>query len=213
MLNRDCTNFDETQQDWTTGQKDCPLASKQFKDVMIVGGDNYNEYLDDIEIVSLNGTSSCMKPADYPLKKRGMVGTFGNGRTFVCGGSYPPISDCFSYDFDAGVWLPQTSMGEERGDAAAVMLNDSHWWITGGHNASRLQSTELYNLEANSVSPFLDLPIAADYHVILKVDETHFFLSCGSRKSYILDLETEIWHETPPSEYDHRQGFAGKSFN
>ena len=215
LLNKDCTNFDEAQQDFVTGQRKCSLSSTQFKNVMIVGGFN-GDNLDDVEIVSLNDTSTCMKPADYPLTLKGMVGTFGNRMALVCGGYYngSSTSDCFSYDFDDGIWLPQASMGEERSYAGAVMLNDSHWWITGGYGAGLLISTELYNLESHLVSPFHNLPIATDYHFVLKIDESRFFLCCGRampRKSYILDLETEIWNETPPSQYDHGRGFAGKT--
>ena len=182
---------------------------------MIVGGFN-GDNLDDVEIVLLKSTSTCKKSADYPLNLSGTVGIFGNGMAFVCGGSPPYTSDCFSYDVDVGIWLPQTSMGEERSYAGAVMLNDSHWWITGGYGAGLLISTELYNLESHSVSPFLNLPTATDYHVVLKVNETHFFLCCGvemTGKSYILDLEAEIWNETPPSQYDHGRDYAGKIFN
>ena len=179
-----------------------------YNDIMMVGGYN-GDFLEDVEIVSTNGTSTCRKPADYPFENDGMVGTFLHGMALVCGGF---TSDCFAYDFDTNVWLATTNTLSTRQFASAVMLNDSLWWITGGFAGSYLKTTELYNAEANSFSPFLDLPVATDHHVILKVDETHFFLCCGvamSGKSYMLDLETEMWTETSQSQHDHAEGFAG----
>ena len=212
LLNEDCTNLDQTQQDFVTGERNC-LLMERFHEVMFLGGNNpTNGDLEDVEIVSLNGSTTCMKPTNYPTQSRGMVGTIVNEMALVCGG-WPHTSECFSYDFDVGVWQPQGSMAERRAYPAAVMLNDSHWWITGGNDGSTyFDTTELYNVQTNSFSPFVDLPSIVDSHVVLKLDETHFFLCCGyplSGRSYILDLESEIWTETPRSQYDHDRGVAG----
>ena len=190
---------------------DQPLKSNTYTDIMVVGGDIGVSYLDDVEIVSLNGTTNCMKPSDYPTESRGMVATFVNGMALVCGG-FPYTSDCFTYDFDNGNWTRKVSMESERYGASAVMLNDSHWWVTGGWNRSFLETTELYDLEAETFSPFIDLPDPTYQHIVFRLDENHVFLCCGggmSGKSYILDLVEEIWTETPRSSRDHYGGFAG----
>ena len=104
-------------------------------------------------------------------------------------------------------------MIESRAYASAVMLNDSHWWITGGWNLFvNLEATELYDVETGRFSPFLDLPVGTFNHVVLKLDDSHFFVCCGDYmfgRTYILDLETEIWTQTPHSRFDHEEGLAG----
>ena len=192
------------------------MQSNQYPDVMIVGGKADIANINDVEMISKNGTSNCLKPSDYPTNMRGMVATLVNGNAFVCGG-YAFLNDgwasnCNSYDFNTGIWTPNGSMVKERGFASAAMLNDSHWWVTGGAYGNRWKTTELYNVEANTFELFLDLPVATEDHVVLKLDETHFYLCCGEDmhgKAYILDLSTEIWTETPLSQYDHQNGFAG----
>ena len=216
LLNSDCSAIDEGQTDFVTGERDCPLNSTGYKDIMIVAGYNFPDggNLNDTEIVSLDETSTCMKPADYPVERCGMVGTFFNGKAFVCGGWVNVTTkDCFAYDFDSGVWTPDGKMGKRRAYASAVMLNDSHWWITGGENDSEFyNTTELYDLATKMFSPFIEMPVDTGAHVLLKLNETHFFLCCGAYmygKSFILDLESELWMETPQSLFDHSRGFAG----
>ena len=197
----------------TRYDKSTGLTSVEYNNIFLVGGYCDGHFLDDIEVVSINGSSSCMKPAEYPTKTSGSVGTMVNGNALVCGG-YPYTSACYEYDFDSGLWLPHITMHEAKAYASGVMLNDTHWWITGGYNGFLVtKSTELYNLAADNFSPFIFLPVVTQDHTILKLDETHFFLCCGeamAAKSYILDLETEIWTETPQAQHDHYAGYAGK---
>ena len=183
-----------------------------YNEVMLVGGEA-EAWLDDVEIFSYDATETCTKPTPYPTASRGLVGTYANGKPLVCGGD-PVTRDCFAYDFDSGVWHLQASMEEMRSFSSAVMLNDSHWWITGGINASQvLRSTELFNVNDNTFTPFVDLPIETSDHIVLKLDASRVFFCCGYEllgKSYIFDLETETWTETPQSQFDHYLGFAGK---
>ena len=204
-----------SQEDFVTGQRECPITDKEYSDIMIVGGFNGGSYSSDVEVVAIDGDPACSKPADYPSPLDGMVGTYMGEKVLVCGGEY--TSDCFSYDFADKIWLPHGSTLVQRAFAGAVMLNESHWWITGGFNNQNnmhVFTTELYNVATNSFSPFLDLPKETGNHIVLKLDETHFFLCCGEEmngNAYILDLETEAWMPTPiKSQFDHERGFAGQ---
>ena len=191
------------------------VAQEALSDLLIVGGYRDEFYIDDVEIVSIAGTSNCLKPDDYPIIAGGMAATIVAETALICGGvAVHFTSDCFTYDFNMGLWVPHGPMGVTRAYAGAVMLNDSHWWITGGYGEEGdWKSTELYNLEDNTFSPYIDLPVATFGHVLLKLDETHFFICCGSSgldgKTYIFDLATEIWTETPPYQLTHVFGFAG----
>lgn len=221
QLNENCTELDDTQTDFLTGERYCLLKPIQYNSIMVVGGDQGGtDYLADSEIVDLDVPSDCTKPADYPTATLGMVGTVANGMVLVCGGDPFPAehytSDCFLYDFGTGTWMSHGSMGSARAWASAVMLNESHWWITGGMNDrfDTVKSTELYDIGTKSFSPFLDLAVETENHIVLKIDDTRFFLCCGYLmfgKSYFLDLETGVWTEAPKSQYDHREGFAGTS--
>ena len=76
-----------------------------------------------------------------------------------------------------------------------------------------LSSTQLYNIDNDETTNYVDLPVTTDVHVMLKLNESHFFTCCGhhmSGSSYIFDMSTETWTEVPRSEYDHDSGFAGK---
>ena len=186
--------------------------SEEYNNVMIVGGFD-SGYLSNVEIVALNNsTPTCQNPTDYPVSSEGMVGIAFGKMTLLCGG-LPYTSDCYAYDFVNEFWIPHISMKTARGFASAVMLNDSHWWITGGFDGSlNYETTELYDIETDSFSYFVNLPVATAYHNMLKVDESHFFFCCGkymSGKSYILDLESHVWAETPQSQFNHYEGFAG----
>ena len=63
------------------------------------------------------------------------MGTFIDGKPIVCGGFYGQSSyesDCYYYDFEVNFWLPLgTNLPTVRAFAASVMLNATHWWITG----------------------------------------------------------------------------------
>ena len=86
----------------------------------------------------------------------------------------------------------------------------------GGYNADyEMKSTEVYNIEDQTFSPFpIDLPIVTYYHNLIKVDETHFYLCCGDYmdiSNYMLDLETGVWTDLHVTGHPHERSFAGKS--
>ena len=167
--------------------------------------------------------------------------TFTNGKILNCGGwdGRGTYALCYNYNFDTQTWQPsEANMILPRGFASAVMINNTHWWITGeadiqytivknslhcdlnitGGQAGEtiLVNTELYDTVDKSFSSFIDLPISSKFHNIVKINETHFFLCCGlsySKVSYILDMSTMTWTLLGETQYNHDSGFAGKIFN
>ena len=177
------------------------ISAQEYNDVMIVGGRHEYTLLDDVEIINLNNeTSPCGKPPNFPIQADGMVGTLISGSPTLCGGYTSTgeyTADCVSYTFSTGLWEPSESMLTERGFASGVMLNETHWWITGGYNGTDLlKTTELFNVETWTFSPYVDLPRRTDSHVLLKIDDTRFYLCCGRDMEdvvYFFNLDTERW--------------------
>jgi hypothetical protein len=59
--------------------------------------------------------------------------------------------------------------------AAAVVLDDSRLWVTGGLNGypNYLASTEYVSLDPSKRGPGPDLPVAVWTHCMVKTDATH----------------------------------------
>ena len=77
----------------------------EYNDIMIIGGRNAYS-LDDVEIVAINGTATCPKPADYPVEAHGMVAEYVEGKALVCGG-ISVTSDCFALTLEFGCRMSQ----------------------------------------------------------------------------------------------------------
>ena len=76
-----------------------------------------------------------------------------------------------------------------------------------------MSSTELYDIDNDETSSFVDIPVPTDVHAMVKLNESHFYICCGhdmKSRSYIFNSLTEAWTEMPTTEYDHDGGFAGK---
>ena len=68
-----------------------------------------------------------------------MVGTLIDGKPLFCGGydGSDSFSSCYWYDVKSNQWTPGPEMRERRDDAAAVMINETHWWVTGGYKKGK----------------------------------------------------------------------------
>ena len=67
---------------------------------------------------------------------QGMVGEYLNGQPLICGGYTSNTgryyNDCFDYNFENNEWRQHgQNLTTKRAWSSAVMLNSSHWWITG----------------------------------------------------------------------------------
>ena len=66
----------------------------------------------------------------------------------------------------------------KRYRAAAVVLDDSRLWVTGGINGypNFLASTEYVSLDSSKRGPGPDLPKSLWTHCLVKIDSTHVML-------------------------------------
>ena len=68
-------------------------------------------------------------------------------------------------------------MNEKRGYAAAIMLSDEQWWVTGGYNGiDLLDSTEVYDVTTKQFTQSINLPISMRFHNIFHINDTHIGL-------------------------------------
>ena len=83
-------------------------------------------------------------------------------------------------------------MNKPRIDAASAWITDEEWWVTGGfqyENYERMRSTEVYDASTREFEPYVDLPVAANRHNLVNVNETHtvLVLSEAGTELYIFD--------------------------
>ena len=71
-------------------------------------------------------------------------------------------------------------MNRERGFAAAIMLSDEQWWVTGGYNNEDgyqyFDSTEVYDVTTKQFTQSINLPNPMRYHNIFHINDTHIGL-------------------------------------
>ena len=106
---------------------------------------------------------------------------------------------CFEYDPESDSWSPHRfALSTGRGDGAAVRMSEDEWWVTGGmaepDYTEATASTELYRVGSGFGPGPVDLPLPLEEHCLVKVNDTHYFLSNGwplengGDRAWILDL-------------------------
>ena len=181
-----------------------------------MAGYDGDELLDDVEVLDFLDVGACPKPAPFADARRGHVGTFVAGMPLVCGGLGPEgdTASCYEYDSSSESWNELAStMTIPRRNPGAVMMDDTHWWITGGSYFGDFQdNSEIYDSESGTFSAYVDLPLAIGYHTMAKVNDSLFYMAAGARTdfaSFLYDTTSETWTELPGSNVEHNEGFAG----
>ena len=92
------------------------------------------------------------------------------------------------------------------------MYNSSHYWSTGGLDGVGFKSTELYNVNNNKWSKFVDLPDYRWKHILVRINETHIML-VGNWKStnqtWMFNQMSEEWTECPNTLESRGSPYAG----
>ena len=150
-------------------------------------------------------------PNDYQNRLYGTVGTFINGAPLICGGYdttyWERSSRCLKYENDS--WMEAGQLRQERKHAAATMLYNGSWVVTGGvDNEDDLDTIEVYTPGQGFTVSDITLPEKTSGHNILTLNETHLFLIDGSY-TYILDMESGNWTEMARSSNSFWYSFAG----
>ena len=147
--------------------------------LMLIGGYNTEDKNSpnfDVEVVNFGKTGSiCDKPKDIPLSAES-VGTFMQGKVYVCGGLSPISRLCFSYDNVTNEWKSEFSTTALRLVAASVNLAPNKWWIIGGFDGSKwLSSTDVCD-PSSGCKTYLDLPKVSLRPRAVRLNESHIFI-------------------------------------
>ena len=174
--------------------------------LMVVGGFPSPAYKQ-VELVDFSGQNrTCIQPPDFLGADFGSVGTYIDDYVIVCGGAdftgtTPPYDDtCWTYSNNS--WSEANSMLDQRYAAAAITLDESHWWVTGTYNQD-IMSTEVYDATTQEFSYSTDLPEKMGFHTLVRINSTHIvvvgndYKAGPSDRTYIYNQETLTFTDGP----------------
>lgn len=164
--------------------------------MLLVDGPNHDPELIDF---GQGAPGTCGKYARFPADTWGASAAFINRTVLVCG----EWEACWSYDEFAGDWreAPAARMRLPRSNAAAVLLGESHWWVTGGRAAAgpggaaaQLRSTEVLDAFGGFFLS-VNLPGPLEQHSLVALGSDRFFLVGGkplTAAAWIFDLRLQV---------------------
>ncbi len=106
--------------------------------VIVMGGLGPGSQLDNVEVVSLDGSLDCGFQADLPFPNEELVAVVDSeGQPMACGGQLATDkTSCLVYDASAGIWRDGPNMLNPRSFGPdSVRLSDGRYWITGDSTA------------------------------------------------------------------------------
>ena len=174
--------------------------------LFIVGGVPSSSYYKS-EVVDLSGQKrTCSAIVDYKVIAIS-TGAFIGGSAMVCGGESSAKRDkCYVWRNSSGSqsWDHTVTLNTGRTSLASVVYNATHYWITGGVDldGTILISTELYDVNSNTFSYFVDLPIGRGFHTMFKVNSNHIMMlgnQLPTNRAWLFDQISEEWTELPNS--------------
>ena len=134
-------------------------------------------------------------------------------RAIVCGGGFPAVNTCYSYDPDQGTWSEDfvATMTTGRRAPAATLLNGK-LWIAGG-DGTEDASSELFDAENKTFTPYVNLERESRQNVVALNSSTFMFLAGGffrgAHETYIFDSDVQEWHKGPSMNHKHQIGHTG----
>ncbi len=172
----------------------------------------------DVEMVNLNPANGvqlpCVTPAQLPESRDEHISTFSNNLLYVCAGY--TRTGCRAYDNETNVWDEKGQMDRERALAAAVMLNNDEWWITGGDQDEAQVGTDttiIYDMNTDQSSAYVTLPQPMWRHSLVKISDSEYFIIGGATlddsKAYIFNSDDESFEELDPPGISILKAFVG----
>lgn len=166
------------------------------------------------EIIDLNNPhANCEIPKEYPTTVWGGVGAFQRSDLVVCGEQDSTV--CRAYNVSSDSWETHRMMLTSRQGAAAVLLPNSSWWITGGSNFANpngMKSTEIFDVDSRMSHQGRRLPLERHSHNIVKVSDNRYFLINGwplTNRCWMYDLQRdEFLYMTPMPGGGRHSAFA-----
>ena len=124
---------------------------------------------------------NCTVNHPFTVPRHAVGGLLDNQYPIHCGGSNVGWSDAAGYEqgcYEFGESIAFQQLNVKRYRAAAVVLDDSRLWVTGGVNGypNYLASTEYVSLDPTKRGPGPDMPMALWTHCLVRIDATHVML-------------------------------------
>lgn len=177
--------------------------------VFVAGGEHQGSALADIEVLPLPASEKeprCRTVPELPMGTSGAIGTVLKKRITVCGGkdhqSDSVSAQCLRLTGNYG-WMRFATMTKARAFAAAVIVPDLGWWITGGLNKEEpmgITTTELYG-NGDAFEDLDDdedhfiygpaLPEGVSHHCLIRVNASKFVLIGGRTKE--TEYSNKVW--------------------
>ena len=184
------------------------------------------QFLDNTEIIDLNGNCSNSSLPKYPKALNGAMGVYINDFLLICGGErWEGSTDIFTNECQKlskeGVTFDVFQyMLDKRAWASGTLTNDGFMWVAGGNNVEKgmLASTEVINPSDKIVfSNYDDLPEPVYRHALITLNGTTSFLIGGgltndeksTDKTYYFNHITKNWTIGPKLVNRRRDHIAG----
>lgn len=155
-----------------------------------------------VELVDLSGAGKSCQLGSYPYDIINCFGVFLKDQAVVCGG-YSQIAvgnECFTYNVSQQTWKLHSSMLISRTYAAAAIVSDYEFLVTGGGVSTAHKKAELMSVTDGSVGLFVDIPEPKSGHNLVYLGDNQFAIVGGSQLSqdvWVLDYSTETYRRLP----------------
>ena len=184
------------------------------------------QFLDNTEIIDLNGNCSNPSLPKYPKALNGAMGVHFKDFLLICGGerwegsTQIITNDCQKLSKEGVTFDVFQYMHNKRAWASSTLTNDGLMWVTGGNNAEEgmLASTEVINPSDKGLfSNYVDLPEPVYRHALITLNGTTSFLIGGgltnneksTDKTYYFNHLAKIWTVGPKLVNKRRDHIAG----
>ncbi len=102
-----------------------------------MGGYSEEDYMDNVEVLDLEDSSSCdreLAPLPYAIRRSLGLTTSDGGAPMNCGGlSDGDPRQCYGYDAASDTWVEAAQMAHGRDQGgSSIELSDGTYWVAGG---------------------------------------------------------------------------------
>ena len=157
------------------------------------------------EVLNLESPeTTCQNPPNFPVRVFGAVGGLDlKENPIICAGLQDNLLSNNCFYLENNKWVPSHSLNIERGYAAAEVLQDGQFLLTGGYSDSDYVNSGELLTPRGWESKLPPLPIAVGYHCMATVNSTTvmviggYYFQTYSRKTFYFNLGEKSWTEGP----------------
>ncbi len=150
-----------------------------------------------LDVFNADNNETCENLPDFPVSMTGGVGSLiTDNSVFVCGGQilFSTTNQCWILGKNETAWNESSTMLASRKDAAAILINSTTLFVTGGRNGEQAtNSTELVQPgQQSQTGPEMPtLPIFG--HCFIKVNDSLAIMAGEAEASSTFSNETNFY--------------------